>query len=218
MSHQKPHNLTAQSPVLSDGGSTRLHVGASAEAIGENERHFARLGDRPVLVDPVILNWTAVKENMDGNEIQLDGLSGNALDMLLTRVEELDFEACVQALTTQVGIDDQTARVLLLFEGFELDVGEIADELDISREAVNDELHALYEQYDEQRIIEEMQTRHPNRSETAIAAFVLAEGFRWDTDEVAAELGIAADEVPALLETGDEELEKSLQEVIQSRD
>lgn len=217
MTSQHSPTVTTDQPLRPDGGDdATLRVGASAEVIGEDGKLFARLGDRPVLIDPIILNWTVVEENREGDEIHLDDLAGNALEMLFTRVDELDFDACVEALYTHVGIDEQTARVLLLFEGFEFDVDEIATELDISRETVNDELYALYERYDEQRIIAEVQDAHPEIEQNVVAAFVLAEGFRWDENRIAAELDVAEDELAALVEDAPEALEKTLQEIIQS--
>lgn len=204
-------------PLRPDGGPV-LRYGTPADAIGEPEKVFARFDDDFVLLDREALGWTAVTDNeVEEGVVHLDGVSGNSLGMVRSHADPVDIDALATRLADDAALDELGARVLLLFEGFELDPPEIATTLDTDEESVVERIEGVYDRYDEAAVVDRVREHHPDAPAETVRAFVLANGFRWDPASIAEDLDTDEETVATHLDTAREEypaLAETLQQVI----
>ena len=204
-------------PLRPDGGPV-LRYGTPADAIGEPEQVFARFDGDFVLLDREVLGWTVVTDNeVEDGVVHLDGVSENSVGMVRSRADPVDIDALAARLADGAALDELGARVLLLFEGFELDPPEIAATLDTDEETVVERIEGVYDRYDEESVVERVREHHPDAPAETVRAFVLANGFRWDPAAIAEDLGTDEEAVARHLETAREEypeLAETLQQVI----
>jgi len=204
--------------AVTDGGRLVLRYGTPAESIGEPGKLFARFDGDFVLLRQQVLDWGIVRDNeVDPGVVHLDDVPGSRLGRLRSAAEPVELDGLAATLAGNSGLDERSATVLLLFEGFELDPPEIAAELSVGEETVVERIESIYDRYDEDEIVAMVQEQHPDTDDALVRAFVLAEGFGWQTDEIADDLGVEQGTVEDYLDTAAEEhadLVETLQEVI----
>jgi DNA-directed RNA polymerase specialized sigma24 family protein len=204
--------------AVTDGGRLVLRYGTPAESVGEPGRVFAQFDGEFVLLRRQVLDWGMITDNeVEPGVVTLDDVPGSQLGRLRSATESVEIDDLAQRLAENSGLDEFGAQVLLLFEGFELDPPEIASELSTAEEAVVEEIENIYNQYDEDEIAAMVQEHHPDIEDDLVRAFVLSRGFAWETDEIAADLGVDEVTVEDYLDTAQaehEELEETLQDVI----
>jgi DNA-directed RNA polymerase specialized sigma24 family protein len=213
---------TRQTPddqqAVTDGGGLVLRYGTPAESIGKPGKVFAQFDGDFVLLRRQVLNWGPVRDNeVEPGLVHLDGVPGSQLGRIRSASEPVELDELATTLAENSGLNERGATVLLLFEGFELDPPEIATELSVSEETVVTRIESIYDRYDEDEIVALVQEEHPDADETLVRAFVLAEGFGRQTDEIAEDLGVEPGTVEDYLDTAAEEhadLVETLQEVI----
>lgn len=192
-------------PGVSDGDRPPLRVGATAESIGNPQALFGRLGEEFVVL-PVMVAQTDELQRCEREPgvYELAALSEEEFEVIEATLETVDPASLSDRLVEETVLDETAAQVMLLFEGFELDVDEIADQLDTTEDAIADRIRAIYDRFDEEAIVEEVRSAHPDLPADAVAVFVLAEGFSWDREAIASELELTDDEVERALETATE--------------
>jgi len=204
--------------AVTDGGRLVLRYGTPAESVGEPGKVFAQFDGEFVLLGQQVLDWGMIADNeVEPGVVNLDDVPGARLGRLRSATEPVEVDELAGRLAGNSGLDEFGAQVLLLFEGFELDPPEIASELSTAEEAVVEEIENIYNQYDENEIAATVQEHHPDIDDDIVRAFVLSRGFAWETDEIAADLGVDEATVEDHLDTAHEEheqLEETLQEVI----
>lgn len=206
-----------QRRAVTDGGRLVLRYGTPAESVGEPAKLFARFDGDLVLLGQQALGWEMIQENeVEPGVVHLDDVPGSRLGRLRSATEPVELDQFAAALAGNSGLDELGARVLLLFEGFELDPPEIATELSLDEEAVITRIESIYDRYDEDEIVSMVQEQHPDTDEALVRAFVLAEAFDWGTNEIAEDLAVEPGAVEAYLDTAAEhpDLAETLQAVI----
>jgi DNA-directed RNA polymerase specialized sigma24 family protein len=204
--------------VVTDGGRLTLRYGTPAESVGEPGKVFAQFDGDFVLLRQQALDWGIVRDNeVEPGVVNLDDVPGSRLGRLRSAAEPVDIEELAATLAGNSGLDQFGAQVLVLFEGFELDPPEIAAELSVDEDTVVARIESIYEQYDEDEIVAAVREHHPDLDADLVRAFVLAEGFAWGHDEIAADLGVEEATAEEYVDTAREEhtdLAETLQEVI----
>jgi DNA-directed RNA polymerase specialized sigma24 family protein len=208
----------AERRAVTDGGRPVLRYGTPADSVGEPGKVFAQFDGDFVLLRQQVLEWGMVQDNeVEPGVVHLDDVPGARLGRLRSATESIELDELAATLAGNSGLDELGAKVLLLFEGFELDPDEIATALSIEEETVVAQIESIYDRYDEDEIVALVQEEHPDADETLVRAFVLAEGFGRQTDEIAEDLGVEPGTVEDYLDTAAEEhadLVETLQEVI----
>ena len=195
--------------AVTDGGRLTLRHGTPADSVGEPDKLFARFDGEFVLLRRQALDWGLVQDNeVEPGVVNLDDVPGSRLGRLRSATEPVEVNELSARLAGNSGLDELSATVLLLFEGFELDPPEIATELGVTEEAVVEQIERIYEQYDEDEIVTAVQENHPDIDDDIVRAFVLARGFAWETDEIATDLDVDTATVEEHLDTASEEHEE----------
>jgi DNA-directed RNA polymerase specialized sigma24 family protein len=195
----------------------RVQYGSTAEPIGEPEKLFARIEGEFALFPVEVLGWNVFEDTAGDGELHLEDVRDRKVPMIESKVEYVDLDDIAEPLAQGSRLDAQGAKILLLFEGFELDPPGIADELDVDEEVVVEHIDDIYDRYDEDTIVETVQDRHPDVPAGTVRVFVLAEGFNWPDEEIAEDLGVDTETVADRLETAREqypELTETLQEAV----
>lgn len=205
-----------------DGGRSVLRYGAPAEAIGRPSQVFGRFNGEFVLIPQELLERDYLQRNeSEPGVIQIGKVPESTLDQLESRLTTVEISRLASSLAANSSLDEQGARVLLLFEGFEFEPDEIAAELGIEQETVIQHVQEIYDRYDEDDIVAQVQAEHPEVPDPVVRTFVLATGFGWDNEEIAADLGVDENTTIEHLVTArqdHEELGATLEQVIQSAD
>lgn len=194
-----------------------VRYGSTADAIGRPGQLFARLDDEFILLPKRVLGWDVLEKTDGSGEFHFADVPEDKLPMFDSKIEYVDIDGLAQSLVEGSDLDVLGAKVLLLFEGYELDPPEVAAELDVEESVVVERIEAIYDQYDEDEIVAAVQEHHPDVSAGTVRVFVLAEGFGWPADEIAEDLGVDEQTVRDRLVTARTEhgeLEETLQEVI----
>lgn len=216
--HTTATQTGAERRAVTDGGRLVLRYGTPAESVGEPGKLFARFDGDLVLLRQQALDWEMIRENeVEPGVVHLDDVPGSSLRRLRSATEPVELDQFATALADNSGLDELGARVLLLFEGFELDPPEIATELSLDEETVVAQIESIYDRYDEDEIVSMVQEQHPDTDEALVRAFVLAEAFDWGTDEIAEDLAVEPGTVEEYLDTAATEhpdLVETLQAVI----
>jgi hypothetical protein len=204
--------------AVTDGGRLVLRYGTPAESVGEPGKVFAQFDGEFVLLRQQVLQWGMIEDNeVEPGLVHLDDVPGARLGRLRSEAESVDIDELAATLASNSGLDHLGAQVLLLFEGFEFDPPEIATELSVGEEAVIERIESIYDQYDADEIVATVQEQHPDIDDDLVRAFVLVEGFGWEHDEVAEDLGVDEAAVEEYLDTAREEhaeLVETLQDAI----
>jgi DNA-directed RNA polymerase specialized sigma24 family protein len=183
---------------LPDGGTAEetlyLRYGDSADAVGEPDKVFARIGDDTyALVPETALGWSIVEQNeVEPGVVNLGPLEGEPLGMLRKELDYVELDELAEAINEGTDFSTEESTVLLLYEGFEMEPSEIAATTDLSEEAVQSRLQDIYDEYSIDRLVDTV-CEHTDLSRDDARAFVLADGFGLSSEEVAAELDISTD-------------------------
>lgn len=189
---------TVNRRVCPDGGAaeetTYLRYGDSAGDVGEPDKVFGRIGDSTyVLVPKTVLGWSVVEENeVEPGVVDLGPIEGEPLAMVRDEIDYIDFDKLAEAICEGTELSVEESKVVLLYEGFEMEPPEIAANLDMSEEAVQSTLQSIYDEYNLDQLVETV-CEHTDLSPEDARVFVLGIGFDLPPSEVAAELDISTE-------------------------
>ena len=195
----------------------RVQYGSTAEPVGEPEKLFARIEGEFALFPVEVLGWNVFEDTAGDGELHLEDVRDRKVPMIESKVEYVDLDEIAASLAQGSRLDEQGAKILLLFEGYELDPPEIAAELDVDEDDIVEHIDGIYDRYNEDSIVETVREHHPEVPAGTVRAFVLAEGFDRPDEEIAETLGVDTATVADRVETAHErypELTETLEEVV----
>lgn len=142
---------TGGSTALTDGGREDwLLYGEPADAIGQPNKVFARFDDEFVLFPLELLGEEMVEEHEHvPGEILASTMSVEDYREIVKEMEPLDVNDLVDEIAGEIVWNVQEAEVAIRFGWFHMNTQEIAQDLDLHEETVDERLQTARERYGE---------------------------------------------------------------------